>query len=120
MIFGGKGGKQALVEAMKEKFKLVKKSCGYAISSISEPTVKVATQILVGKVIRKCHVDEVPTPVVMIVAQCTKGFQFNWADYLHGGFLANCCEEQELRKTFHYTWLLLSIVLVAWELLEDS
>jgi len=29
-------------------------------------------------------------------------------------------EVQELSKTFHYAWLLLSIVLVAWELLEDS
>ena len=43
MMFGRKGGKEALMEAMKEKFKLVKKSCGYAISNICDPTVKVAT-----------------------------------------------------------------------------
>lgn len=32
----------------------------------------------------------------------------------------NCREAQELRKMFHYTWLLMSIVLVVWELPEDS
>ncbi len=32
----------------------------------------------------------------------------------------NCCEAQELKKTFHYVWLLLLIVLVAWELQEDN
>lgn len=42
MIFSGKGGEQALVESMKEKFKLVKKSCGYAISSICDLVMKVA------------------------------------------------------------------------------
>ena len=39
----GKGGEQALVESMKEKFKLVKKLRGYAISTIYDPAVKVET-----------------------------------------------------------------------------
>jgi len=50
MMFGRKGGKLALAETMKEKFKLVKKLRGYAISSIYDPVVKVAMQILAGKV----------------------------------------------------------------------
>ena len=53
MIFGGKGGEQALIESMKEKFKLVKKPCEYAISNMCDLVVKVATQILAGKVMRK-------------------------------------------------------------------
>lgn len=32
----------------------------------------------------------------------------------------NCKEAQENGKTCHYTWLLLSILLVAGELLEDN
>lgn len=55
MMFGRKGGKLALGEAMKEKFKLVKKPQSYSISSIYDPVVKVATHILVGKVMRKLH-----------------------------------------------------------------
>ena len=77
MMFGGKAGKLSLTEAMKKKFGLVKKQCGYAITSISDPTVKVATKILTRKVMRTCHTNEVPTPVVSLVAQCTKEVQFN-------------------------------------------
>ena len=49
-----------------------------------------------------------------------KGMQYNWMRYLCQEFLANCREAQEERNSFHYTWLLLSIVLVAWRLPEDS
>jgi len=77
MIFGGKGGEQALMESMKEKFKLVKKPHGYAISSICDPTVKVTTQILEWKVMRKCRANEVLALVVTLAAQCTEGVQFN-------------------------------------------
>ena len=68
----------------------------------------------------KCHVDEVPTPVIALAAQCVEGVQFNWANYLCGKFLANYYKAQKQGKTFHYAWLLLLIVLVAWELPEDS
>lgn len=68
MIFGKKGSEKALAEGMKEKLKLVKKSRGYAISGISEPAIKVTTQILVGKEMRKCRIDEVPALVVALAA----------------------------------------------------
>jgi len=58
---------------MKEKFKLVKKLRGYAISSISDPIVKVAMRILARKVKRKCFIDEVPKSVIIRVAQCAEG-----------------------------------------------
>ena len=54
MAFDGKTGERDLAMRMKDKFKLAKKLCGYSISSITNPTVKVATQILVGKIMRKC------------------------------------------------------------------
>ena len=66
MIFGGKGGKQVLAESMKDKFKLVMKSCGYTISSICDPAMKVDTKILAWKVMRKCHADEVLAPVIAL------------------------------------------------------
>jgi len=58
-ISEGKSDDLAIAKAMKEKFKLEKKKRGYAIFSISNPAVKVATQILPGKVMRKCCADEV-------------------------------------------------------------
>lgn len=53
---------------MKEKFKFIKKLRGYAIASIYDPTIKVAMQILTGKMMRKCRVDEVSAPVVALPA----------------------------------------------------
>lgn len=90
------------------------------ISSINNVVVNVVMQILVGKVMRKCHMDEVPVLVVSLAAQCAEGVQFKWLDYLCREFLENCCQAQEQGNTFHYAWLLLSIVLVAWELPEDN
>lgn len=69
---------------------------------------------------RKCRADEVPASMVALAAQCAEGVQFNCANYLCGKFLADCHEAQEQGKTFHYVWLLFSIVLLAWELPEDN
>jgi len=57
-----------IVETIKKKFKLEKKKRRYVISSINNTAVKVATQILAGKVMWKCRTDEVPTPVVAFAA----------------------------------------------------
>jgi len=65
-IAEGKGSDLALVEAMKTKYKMEKKKSGYAISSIKDKEVYVATQIFVGKVMRKCHTDEVAAPMVAL------------------------------------------------------
>ena len=43
MMFGRKGGEKVLREAMKEKFKLVKKPNVYAISNIYDPIVNIST-----------------------------------------------------------------------------
>lgn len=49
-----KGSDLALVEAMTAKYKLEKKRRGYAISSIKEKGVRIATQLLASEVMRKC------------------------------------------------------------------
>lgn len=58
--------------------------------------------------------------VVTLAEQCADEVQFNWAQFLCEEFLTNRKEAQEQGKTFHYTWLLLSILLVAGELPKDS
>ena len=67
----------ALVEAMKEKYKLEKKKRGYVISRIKDKGVCIVTQLLAEKFMRKCHTDEVPVSVVMLAEKCTEGVQFN-------------------------------------------
>lgn len=91
-----------------------------AIYSMCDPAVKVYTQILGGKVTRKCRIDKVFVPIVALAAQCAERVQLTWLEYLRGELLVNCCEAQELSKAFHYVWLLLSILLVEWELPEDN
>ena len=51
--FGGKTSERDLVKRIKDKFKLVKNPHRYSISNIIDPIVKVATQILAGKIMRK-------------------------------------------------------------------
>jgi len=97
---------------MKKKFEVIKKPCEYSITSINDPIVKLATLILADKVMRKCHANEIPMPVISFSAQCAEGMQFNLSCYLCSEFLANCHEAKDERKTIHYTWLLLSIMLV--------
>ena len=65
-ITEGKGSDLALTEAMKTKYKLEKKKSGYAIFSIKDKVVCVATQILASKVMRKCCINEVRASVVSL------------------------------------------------------
>ena len=65
-ISEGKSSDLAITEAMKKKNKLAKKKMGYAISSINDKVVRVATQILASKVMCKCRTDKVPAPVVAL------------------------------------------------------
>jgi len=119
-ISEGKSNDLAITEAMKKKYKLAKKKRGYAISSINDKAVRVVTQMLVGKVMCKCRAEEVPTSMVALAKQCAEGVQFNWSKFLCKEFLENFYKAQEQGKMFHYAWLLLSIVLMAGELPEDS
>lgn len=64
--FGGKTRENDLAERMKRYYGLMKKSRGYSIMSITNLTVQLATQILAGKLMMKCHADEVPTLVVSL------------------------------------------------------
>ena len=57
---------------MKNKFELVKKSCGYSIMSINDPIVEITTQVFVGKLMRKFCTDKVLIPMVSLATQGTK------------------------------------------------
>ena len=56
-----------LMEAMKTKYKLEKKKRGYVIASIKDRGLCITTQLLAGKVMRKCRADEVLVPMVALV-----------------------------------------------------
>ena len=74
VILEGKSSDLAVAEVMKKKYKLEKNKRGYAISSIKDKTVCMATQILADKVMQKCRADEVPALVIALAEQCAEGF----------------------------------------------
>ena len=57
---------------------------------------------------------------ITLAGQCEKGVSYNWSQYLCQEFLDNVREAQEEGKKFNYSWLLLLIALVAWEMLEGA
>lgn len=65
-IADGKGSDLALGEPMEMKYKVEKKKRGYVVSNIKDKGVRAATQLLVDKVMRKCHADQVPKQVVAL------------------------------------------------------
>lgn len=64
--FCGNVVEKDLVDKMKKDFELVKKPHSYSITSINDPTGKISTQIVSGKVMRKCCMDEVLAPVISL------------------------------------------------------
>lgn len=72
-------GDVTMMESLKKKYKLEKNQRGYAIASIQDKGVRIATELLAGKVMRKCRGNEVPTVVVPLAEQCATGELFNWA-----------------------------------------
>ena len=69
----GKSSNLGLAEGMKAKYKLEKRKRGYVIASIKEKGVKIATQLLDGKLMRKFCVDEVLASIIALADQCVEG-----------------------------------------------
>lgn len=109
-----------MIKRLKKTYKLTKGTRGYFIDSISDNAVQVATQLLAGKVMRKCRSSEVPAIVIALAEECAIGVRFNWSQFICEEFLANYCKVQEEGKSFYYAWLLLSLMLVTTEFPEDN
>lgn len=120
MEIADKSGDVRMTKTMKKKYKMEKWQRGYSIDNISDKAVHIATQLLVRKVMWKCCSNEVPLIVVALVEKCVVGEWFNWVQFFCDEFLTNYRKVQEEGKTFHYVWLLFSIMLVTSELPEDS
>jgi len=64
--FMGKSEDKEMAHTMKETFRLVKKSHGYEINSIGDHHFCFTAHILVGKIMRKCRGNEVPSILVSL------------------------------------------------------
>jgi hypothetical protein len=58
---------------MKQTYGTKRGSKVIIINKINEPTMRLETKIMECKFLRKCHKEEEPTGVIVVVSQCAKG-----------------------------------------------
>jgi hypothetical protein len=58
--------------------------------------------------------------VVDLAGKYIEGMQINWASYLVSHLEQDCHEEHDQGYEFHFSWLLILITLIAWEMLEGE
>jgi hypothetical protein len=85
-----KACEKELVEQVKAQFDTTRGNRGIIIKEINDNATRFTSKLMVCKLLRKCRIEEAPTGVIVVVAQCAKGMMFNWASYLLNQFLLDC------------------------------
>jgi hypothetical protein len=80
--------------------------------------VRLAYQLIAGKLVYKNRPTQVTGFVVDLTGKCAEGLQMNWAQYLVNQLDIDCREAQDQGYDFHFSWLLILIAFIAWELPE--
>jgi hypothetical protein len=90
------------------------------ISSIQDGVVCVSCQLIVGKLVRKNRPTQVTGFVVDLAGKCTEGLQMNWLKYLVNQLELDYREAQDQGYEFHFSWLLILITFIAWDMPEGA
>jgi hypothetical protein len=77
-------------------------------------------QLITGKLARKNRPTQVTRFMVDLVGKCAEGLQMNWVQYLVNQLEIDCREEQDQGYDFHFSWLLILITFISWELPEGA
>jgi hypothetical protein len=93
---------------------------GYKVTSINNGAVHLTCQMIAGKIVRKNQPTQVTGFIVDLTGKCAKGLQMNWAQYLINHMDLNCIEAQDQGHKFHFSWLLILIAFIAWEMPEGA
>jgi hypothetical protein len=80
--------------------------------------VYLAFQLIAGKLIRKNRPTQVTGFVVDLTGKCVEGMQMNWASYLVNDLKKYFREAQDHGYAFHFSWLLVLITFVTWQVPE--
>jgi hypothetical protein len=109
----------ALAQNIKDTYDDVeKRTRGYKVASIHNDVVRLACQLIAGKLVRKNIPTQVTGFVVDLAGKCMEGLQMNWASYLLNQLELDYREAQDQGYEFHFWWLLILIVFTTWEMLE--
>jgi hypothetical protein len=93
---------------------------GYKVASIQSGAVRLSCQLIVGKLVRKNRPTQVTGFVVDLAGKCVEGLQMNWVQYLVNQLELDCREVQDQGYEFHFSWFLILITFIAWELPEGA
>jgi hypothetical protein len=66
--------------------------------------------------VRKNRPTQVMGFVVDLTGKCVEGLQMNWAKYLVNQLELDYHEAQDQGYEFHFSWLLILITFVSWEI----
>jgi hypothetical protein len=120
-FYPGKTTDRALAQKIKETYGDVEKgTCGYKVASIQNDAVCLACQLIAGKLVRKNRPTQVTGFVVDLAGKCAEGLQMNWAQYLVNQLELDCREAQDQGYEFHFSWLLILVAFIAWEMPEGA
>jgi hypothetical protein len=93
---------------------------GYKVASIQNGAVCLACQLIIGKLVRKNRPTQVTGFVVDLMGKCVEGLQMNWASYLVNQLEKDFRKAQDQGYEFHFSWLLILISFIAWEMSEGA
>jgi hypothetical protein len=111
---------RALSQKIKEAYENVEKGAqGYKVTFIDSGAVRLAYQMITGKVVHKNRSTQVSWFVVDLTGKCVGGVQMNWSKYLVDQLELDCREVQDQGYEFHFSWLLILVAFIAWEMSED-
>jgi hypothetical protein len=82
--------------------------------------MRLACQLITGKIVRKNKPMQVTGFVVDLAWKCMEGVQMNWAKYLVNQLESDYREAQDQGYEFHFRWLLILIAFFSWEMLESA
>jgi hypothetical protein len=82
--------------------------------------MRLAYQLIAGKLVCKNRLTQVTGFVVNLARKCAEGLQMNWVKYLVNQMELDCREAQDQGYEFHFSWLLILIAFIAWEMPEGA
>jgi hypothetical protein len=82
--------------------------------------VRLACQLIARNLVRKNRPTQVTGFVVDLAGKYVEGLQMNWVKNLVNQLELDCCEAQDQGYKFHFSWLLILSMFIAWEMLEGA
>jgi hypothetical protein len=120
-FYPGKAADRTLAQTIKDTYGDVeKRKWGYKVASIHNGVVRLDFQLITGNLVRKNRPTQVAGFVVDLAEKFVEGLQMKWVRYLINQLEKYCHEAQDQGYEFHFSWLLILISFIAWEMSEGA